>query len=321
MKVLAFLSLLILSATAVNTTQEVMNITGGVLVGFCETENLDFLASCIVDVGKAGYAITFMIEDFIIGDFEHVREGLWYMGELFEDIADAMYDCDEAGEVDIPALAEMAEIFKHPDDLLVQMGTDILLYHKSIKEDIYTGIDYFDIEEYYLAGYNWGAAAALVFFGKPRPFSTLNPDVDIEEYYLAGYNWGAAAALVFFGKPRPFSTLNPDAYNGYVVLSGFSTVQGMCDDGLRDMYSVIPDFGGEMMAAFQKVYEPKRYFQNNEEYVLFLHQIALVLARTQQLLQEQGLFADQDISYYYSGLHYATPEEITFEMTQYILAS
>mmetsp|Transcript_45246 Transcript_45246/g.33020 ORF Transcript_45246/g.33020 Transcript_45246/m.33020 type:complete len:288 (+) Transcript_45246:27-890(+) len=287
MKVLAFLSLLILSATAVNTTQEVMNITGGVLVGFCETENLDFLASCIVDVGKAGYAITFMIEDFIIGDFEHVREGLWYMGELFEDIADAMYDCDEAGEVDIPALAEMAEIFKHPDDLLVQMGTDILLYHKSIKEDIYTGIDYFDIEE----------------------------------YYLAGYNWGAAAALVFFGKPRPFSTLNPDAYNGYVVLSGFSTVQGMCDDGLRDMYSVIPDFGGEMMAAFQKVYEPKRYFQNNEEYVLFLHQIALVLARTQQLLQEQGLFADQDISYYYSGLHYATPEEITFEMTQYILAS
>ena len=51
-----------------------------------------------------GYYLYDAVEDFIVGDFEHVREGLNYLGEFFTTLADDMLQCKEAGEIDIPAL-------------------------------------------------------------------------------------------------------------------------------------------------------------------------------------------------------------------------
>jgi len=55
-----------------------------------------------------------------------------------------MLVCPQAGAVDIPKLTEMAQIFKNPLDLVVQIGKDILLNKKSIKADITAGVTAFN---------------------------------------------------------------------------------------------------------------------------------------------------------------------------------
>jgi hypothetical protein len=51
-----------------------------------------------------GYDLYDAVENFMVGDFEHVRQGLWYLGDALETAADDMYQCKEAGTVDIPKL-------------------------------------------------------------------------------------------------------------------------------------------------------------------------------------------------------------------------
>ena len=103
-KVLAFLPLFFLAVHSQVTAEEVLNMTAGILVGACEQENLDFLAACIKDTGRIGYDLYDAVNDFIIGDFESVREGLWYLGDALETIADDIGQCQSAGTVDIPKL-------------------------------------------------------------------------------------------------------------------------------------------------------------------------------------------------------------------------
>jgi len=83
-------------------------MTAGILIGAAEQENLDYLSTCIYDTGKVGYDLYDAVEEFIIGDFESVRKGLWYLGDALETLAEDLTVCKEAGEVDIPKLVEMS---------------------------------------------------------------------------------------------------------------------------------------------------------------------------------------------------------------------
>jgi len=79
-------------------------MTAGILVGACDAENLDFLSACITDTGRLGYDLVDAVEDFAAGDFESVREGLWFLGDALETISDALLQCQQASAVDIPQL-------------------------------------------------------------------------------------------------------------------------------------------------------------------------------------------------------------------------
>lgn len=119
MKVLALLSLFFCAVHSAVTAEEVLNMTAGILIGACDQEHLDFLSACISDTGRIGYDLYDAVELFIKSDFESVRQGLNYVGDAIEAVADDLYQCPEAAVVDIPKLAEMAQIFKNPLVLIV----------------------------------------------------------------------------------------------------------------------------------------------------------------------------------------------------------
>lgn len=73
MKALALLSLLTVATRAAVTAEEVLNMTAGILIGACDQEHLDFLSACISDTGRIGYDLDDAVENFIVGDFDHVR--------------------------------------------------------------------------------------------------------------------------------------------------------------------------------------------------------------------------------------------------------
>jgi len=118
------------------TAEEVLNITAGILEGAFHIENLAHLEKCVQDVDMLGYDIYDAVEDFIKGDFDSVRDGINHIGDAVEAIADGLGECKDAVEIDIQTLVQMGQIFKNPATLVVQIGKDILLNHKSIKKDI-----------------------------------------------------------------------------------------------------------------------------------------------------------------------------------------
>jgi len=140
MKLLVF-SFIILAFTATSvhssiTAEEVLNVTAGILEGFFHEESLTNLEECIKDVDTLGYDLYDAIEDFIAGDFDHVRDGISHIGDAIEVIADGMKACKDAVEEDWEKLVQIVAIFKSPASLIVQIGKDILLNHRSIKKDI-----------------------------------------------------------------------------------------------------------------------------------------------------------------------------------------
>jgi len=79
-----------------------------------------------------------------------------------------MGNCENAGSIDIPLLIQMGEIFANPEQLAIQVGTDILLNGVSIYKDITDAITNFNNSDYFAFGEDIGDAFSLVFFGKPN---------------------------------------------------------------------------------------------------------------------------------------------------------
>lgn len=119
MKQLLFLSILSLSVSASISAEEVLNITAGFLEGAFDEMKLSHFESCITDVDTLGYDIYDAVEDFIKGDFDSILDGVYHIGDAIEVIADGISECKDAVEVDWEKLAEMAAIFKSPEDLIV----------------------------------------------------------------------------------------------------------------------------------------------------------------------------------------------------------
>lgn len=152
---------------------------------------LEHFESCIIDVDTIGYDIYDAVEDFEAGDFDSVLDGVARLGDAIEAIADGISECKDAVEIDWKTLMEMGEIFKHPEDLIVQIGEDILLNRKSIKSDIDAFKADFAAESWEQAGKDIGDAVALVFFGKVRGVSGESSTKSDNQYNayqtLAGY--------------------------------------------------------------------------------------------------------------------------------------
>jgi hypothetical protein len=291
MKVLALLPLFISAAYSAVTAEEVLNMTAGILIGACDQEHLDFLSACISDTGRIGYDLYDAVELFIEGDFESVRQGLGYVGDAMEAIADDLYQCPQAGAVDIPKLAEMAQIFKSPLDLVVQVGKDILVNKKSIKSDIQGGIDAFNAGSYLESGEDFGKAAALVLFGRNAN------DID---------------------------TLSEDAYNAYLVLGAFASnlVGGASDSVLQDMYNAADIYGEDFFVGLTKAFTGKTTIASASDAAFFLHQLAFVFNYAgNQMQKDAGLFQGRDLTQYTACLKNIQAAQISTDMYTYINAS
>lgn len=168
MKVLALFATLAVAVHASVTAEEVVNITVGILEGAFQEENLNHLAACVTDTDIVGYDIYDAVEDFIKGDFESIRQGIYYIGDAIEKVSTGMEDCKEAVEIDIPTLVQMGQIFKNPKELITQIGKDILLNGRTIKKEITASISDYNAQNYEQMGKDIGEALSLVLFGKPH---------------------------------------------------------------------------------------------------------------------------------------------------------
>ena len=139
---------------------------------------LPHLEKCIADTDTIGYDLYDAVEDFIKGDFESVREGVARIGDAVEAIADGIGECKEAVQDDIQTLVKMAQIFKNPAELVVQVGKDILLNRKSIKKDIDSFKTDFAVKSFEQSGRDIGEALALVLFGKVSGLDLAVPIMD-----------------------------------------------------------------------------------------------------------------------------------------------
>ena len=92
----------------------------------------------------------------------------------------------------------MAQIFKNPGDLVVQIGKDILINKSSIKSDIDTSVADFKTGLYLESGEALGDAIALVFFGRGGR------------------------------RDGEFTTMPEESYNSYLAVSGFAQAFEVC---------------------------------------------------------------------------------------------
>lgn len=85
----------------------------------------------------------------------------------------------------------MGEIFTHPASLIVQIGKDLLVNHRSIKKDIESFKTDFAASSWEKSGRDIGDALALVLFGKGSSDVTGDQTKSTTEYnaylVLAGY--------------------------------------------------------------------------------------------------------------------------------------
>jgi len=93
MKVLSLLALGFATVHAAVTAEEVLNITAGILIGFSNEENLDYLSACVSDTGRIGYDLYGAVEEFIVGDFDSVRQGLYLVGDALITLSDDLFQC------------------------------------------------------------------------------------------------------------------------------------------------------------------------------------------------------------------------------------
>jgi len=90
----------------------------------------------------------------------------------------------------------MVQIFKSPGDLIVQIGKDILVNKKAIGDDIHAGVADFNAGNFLQSGEDFGAAAALLLFGRPG---------------------------------RKSDVMSTTSYDSYLVMSSFASVFKSCD--------------------------------------------------------------------------------------------
>lgn len=276
---------------ATNVPEEAVNITVGILEGFFHEENLDNLENCIHDTDEIGYLLYDAIEDFIKGDFESIREGINYIGQVVTLTATGMEDCKDAVQIDIPKLVELGEIFTNPKELIEQIGKDILLNGRSIKNDIQAAISDFNNSNFEQMGKDIGEAAALVIFGKPH-----------KEFDCS------------------LTTISSNEYNAYLNLAGYAYIHKATDEDLQTLYNSANVYGEDFSAGINAIYAQGKP-ATDDEAVFAFHKLGFLYNLAGSSLQQNGLYTNVDFTASNTCLQSISASQLTNEMMTYVNAS
>ena len=154
------------SAGALATTEEVVELIDGFLVGALQTEGVTSVDTCVSDFGPAAVDMDKAVLDFEDGSYFAVADGIYRLGEFISEVGLIMEDCATLDPADVSTLAAMGSAFLRPKELIMNAERNLLLNGVTILRDITAGRKDLQAHEYYQAGLKFGELGALVLWGK-----------------------------------------------------------------------------------------------------------------------------------------------------------
>lgn len=165
-------------------TQEAVEVVEGILVGaFGEIGHE--VQQCLKDGEEIFLDVEEAIKDFERGDRDSIIAGLVKIGEALQLLPKEVKDCESIPEV-IKDIEKIAEEFMNPEELIIQIGTEILWHGVSIYKDITDCVSQFKRGAYEPAGEDIGDIIKILFI----EMKLEDVVIDAEEF-LEGFFKGA----------------------------------------------------------------------------------------------------------------------------------
>jgi len=171
----------------------VLEIIAGLLDGFGSDMGVNAIQGCISDVKTVGSEVETAINDFKRLDFFGIKDGIHEVAEAFQQIPDAIKECEAIkGEV-ADELAHAIDAFKNPWSLFWKVGKSLLLNGRQIYSEITTAVSDWDNSDWFGVGKNIGQAMYTIFDGADGATPTPNT-ADIGQM-VAGFLVGMGSDL------------------------------------------------------------------------------------------------------------------------------
>ena len=159
---------LLLASTKALTTQNVVDILEGAMVGALNAEELPDYAKCVTETGDAIHQIEDAVAHFEKKTVTDVYEGIQELSIAMRDFANDVKDC---GNDDDKHKAEMIiEMFKkigaNPKNWFIHVGKDILINGVPIWNDLSDAVSQYKTGGYEKFGEDVGGAIALALIGQ-----------------------------------------------------------------------------------------------------------------------------------------------------------
>lgn len=164
------LFLLALAATTVLTEtapsrKDVVLLIEGLLEGIMQDEGKNYtdIVECITDTAHIGENIEAAFKELEKETLEGVKQALKDIAAVAREVPQALKDCHVA-ETDLQKIAEMAEIFEHPIQLVYRVGHNLVVNGADIYEHIMNARQSKRSGDYLEVGRALGEAFDEVFF-------------------------------------------------------------------------------------------------------------------------------------------------------------
>lgn len=147
--------------------EEAKDVLKGFLKGAIAEEKFDDLGTCVKDGENVFAGIKEAITTFKAGGIVNMIKAIKELGAVMGEAKHAIEDCEKAETTDLKRLEEMAALFKHPKDLVIEVMKNFQLYEQDILMELMTAVADFQSQRFYDLGYQVGEAGATVLMGEP----------------------------------------------------------------------------------------------------------------------------------------------------------
>ena len=145
---------------------EVIELIDGFMLGALDTEKIDSLDTCVMDMNPMVIDMVNAVNDFEDGSYHAIADGIYNLGQFISQVGIVMEDCVAISESDVSKLKEMGEAFEHPKQLIIDAENNVIMNGVEIYKDVRTALTDMKDSKYEQAGKKWGDVAALVLYGQ-----------------------------------------------------------------------------------------------------------------------------------------------------------
>ena len=143
------------------------DVLKGFLKGALDEEKFTDLDTCVKDGENVLAGVLEAIKDFKAGGIANIVKAVQELGAVMGEAKHAIADCEQASETDLKRIEEMAALFKHPKDLIIEVTKHVQVYQQDILMEALTAYADYQSQNYYDMGYQLGEAGATVLMGEP----------------------------------------------------------------------------------------------------------------------------------------------------------
>ena len=147
------------------TAIEVTELIDGFLIGALTVENVQDLDTCISDFNPLVTDMVTAVNDFEDGSYHKIADGIYQLGQFVSQVGVLMEDCAAVSSEDVAKLSQMAQVFLHPKQLLIDVEQNVIVNGVEIYKDVKAAGNDMREQKFEAAGKEYGTIAALVLWG------------------------------------------------------------------------------------------------------------------------------------------------------------